>query len=274
LTAFAERDDLNGWRAWHGRGVVSPHIDYLRGGRVYSQVWRRAEAAVLEADLVLVFGTDHSGRSGQITLTAQPYATPYGVLPGDTALVGKLADALGPDAFADELHHRNEHSVELSAVWLHHLRPNDPPPMVPVLCGSFEHFVADGRQPDGDTRLNAFVDTLREATAGRRVLAVASADLAHVGPTFGDGFDMDGARREELAASDAALIEAMCAGDFRRFFSEVAQVGDRNRICGFSSIYLLLRYLGQTEGQAVAYAHCPADAEDASLVSICGVLLA
>ena len=34
---------------WHGRGIVSPHIDYNRGGPVYSQVWRSAERAILDA---------------------------------------------------------------------------------------------------------------------------------------------------------------------------------------------------------------------------------
>jgi hypothetical protein len=35
----------------------------------------------------------------------------------------------------------------------------------------------------------------------------------------------------------------------------------------------LLRYLEQSQGREVAYRHCPADAQDTSLVSICGLLL-
>jgi hypothetical protein len=50
-------------------------------------------------------------------------------------------------------------------------------------------------------------------------------------------------------------------------------VGDRNRICGFAPTYLLLRYLDNVSGQMIAYEQCPADAQDQSIVSICGLLL-
>lgn len=268
---------LDGWQGWSGRALVSPHIDYERGGAVYAQVWQRARAAVADADLVLIFGTDHSGGPGTITLTQLPYATPFGVLPADNALVENLVDALGPErAYQLELNHREEHSVELSAVWLHYLYQElgqEPAPMVPILCGSFQHFVGNGHHPAGDTHLNRFISTLRRATAGKKVLSVASVDLAHVGPTFGDPLPMDQARRQQLQVSDRTLIAAINEGDHARFYDEIAAVQDRNRICGFSSIYLMLRYLDGTHGVEVAYEHCPADDHDTSLVSICGLLL-
>lgn len=263
--------------AWAGRGVVSPHIDYNRGGPVYARVWRRAAPAALAADLVIILGTDHSGGPGSVTLTRQPYATPYGVLPADRPLVERLAEALGPEAaFAEELNHRGEHSVELSAVWLHHVYQQagaTPRPMIPILVGSFHHFVSNGAHPAGDDRLNRFLEALQRETAGRRVLIVGSVDLAHVGPAFGDPFHMDAARRAQLRAADDDLMAAILRGDAADFYRQIAAVGDRNRICGFSPLYLMLRYLGPTTGARVAYDHCPADAEDASLVSICGLLL-
>lgn len=275
---YGSGDDLNGWQPWRGRGIISPHIDYQRGGPVYAKVWRRAEAAVAEADLVLMFGTDHNGSAGSFTLTRQPYASPYGVIPTDLALIDKVAEAVGPQvAFAEELHHRSEHSVELSAVWLHYTAQQagtPPPPMVPILCGSFQHFVMNGAHPADDVRLTAAIETLKEETTGKKVLAVASVDLAHVGPTFGDGFLMDESRRFELAQKDGRLIEAILQGDAADFYQQIAAVGDRNRICGFSSIYLMLRYLESVErGIQVDYDHCPADSENNSLVSICGLLL-
>lgn len=277
LRAFGQGDDLDGWT---GRAVVSPHIDYERGGKVYARVWQRARAAVAEADLVLIFGTDHNGELGTITLTEQAYATPFGVLPAEEDLVAALAGAMGPEhAFGLELNHRQEHSVELSAVWLHHVYRElgkEPAPMVPILCGSFQHFVSNGHHPEVDERLNAFVERLQDETAGRRVLAVASVDLAHVGPAFGDPLPMNAERRARLTESDRRLIAAINRGDHGRFYDEIAAVNDRNRICGFSSTYLMLRYLereDQVRGIEVAYEHCPADEENRSLVSICGLLL-
>ncbi|MCB8989990.1 MAG: AmmeMemoRadiSam system protein B [Ardenticatenaceae bacterium] len=275
--AYGAGDNLNGWQPWRGRGIISPHIDYHRGGAVYAQVWRRAETAVREADLVLIFGTDHNGGLGTVTLTRQAYATPYGVLPTDLTLIDHLAEAIGPDAaFAEELHHKQEHSVELSAVWLHHIYQQagiTPKPMVPILCGSFHHFVMDGAHPADDERLTAVINTLQRETQGKNILAVASVDLAHVGPAFGDNHTMTQSRRTALRQSDHALIQAILHGDAADFYQQIASIEDRNRICGFSSIYLLLRYLNATHGQQIAYQHCPADQQDHSLVSICGLLL-
>jgi hypothetical protein len=276
LEDYGKNDALNGWQPWHGRGLISPHIDYPRGGPVYAKVWRRAQAAVLAADLVIIFGTDHKG-GGAITLTRQHYATPYGVIPTDLELVDKVATAIGEEeAYADELHHRQEHSIELSAVWLHHTYYQasvEPKPMLPILCGSFHHFVLNGGHPAEDELLNTALETLRRETAGRNVLTIASVDFAHVGPAFGDDFHMDEAHRTALRQSDDFLVQTIIRGDAAGFYEQIAAVQDQNRICGFSPIYLMLRYLGNTEGIPIAYDHCPADTENHSLVSIAGVLL-
>lgn len=273
---YGRNDNLNGWQPWRGRGLISPHIDYPRGGPVYAKVWQRAQSSVLEADLVIIFGTDHKGGSA-ITLTRQHYATPYGVIPTDLDLVDKVAVAIGPEnAFADELHHRNEHSIELTAVWLHHAYHQanvEPKPMLPILCGSFHHFVMNGRHPAEDELLMKTIEILQQETAGKKVLAIASVDFAHVGPAFGDDFVMDAARRAALQQSDDFLVQAIIRGDAGSFYEQITAVKDKNRICGFAPIYLMLRYLETTEGVQVGYAHCSADAQDHSLVSIAGVLL-
>ena len=145
--------------------------------------------------------------------------------------------------------------------------------MIPILVGPFQRFVANGGHPEQDERLNRFIGVLQQESVGKKVVAVASVDLAHVGPAFGDNFVMDQPRRTALMQSDRRLLEAIMAGDAARFYGEIAGIQDRNRICGFAPIYLLLRYLETTQGQEIAYQHCPADDEDNSLVSICGILL-
>ena len=149
------------WSSWSGRAIVSPHIDYQRGGSVYAKTWARSKQAVADADIVLMFATDHNGGLGSLTLTEKPYETPYGTLPTDINLVRQVANAIGPkDAFRLELNHRKEHSVELSAVWLHHtaheVRPHNPPPMVPILIGSFHHFVMGNGHPSKEAKMQNF----------------------------------------------------------------------------------------------------------------------
>jgi hypothetical protein len=256
------------------RGVVSPHIDYMRGGAVYAAVWRAAEGAAREAELVVILGTDHYGSPGQITLTRQSYATPYGVLPTDLDAVDALAQALGePAAYAEELHHRGEHAVELSAVWLHHMRGGAPVPLVPVLCGSFGGYVQNGVDPATDPQIAAFVGALHRILGGRRALLVASADLAHVGPAFG-GPPHGALEKAALRQSDQAILERICAGDAAGFFSSIAAVGDRDNVCGLPPITLFLQALAPTTGRTVAYAQCIADERETSWVSVCGAVLA
>lgn len=255
-----------------GRGLLSPHIDYARGGRIYAQVWKRAAPFVREADLVVIFGTDHYGEDRSITLTRQHYATPFGVLPTARAVVDALAQAWGEeDAFAGELRHRGEHSIELATVWLHAIRDGEPVELVPILCGPFVSFMQEDRDPMSDPRISRFVETLRTAIAGHRAVIVAAGDLAHVGPAFG-GRPLDLRGRARLKADDEALIERMVAGDAEGFFAEIRRTRDRNNVCGVSPIYLALRTLEPTVGKRVGYALCPADEQGTSVVSIGGLV--
>ncbi len=250
-------------------GVVSPHIDYGRGWRTYALTWQAAAEACRRAEVAVVFGTDHGGGPGRLTLTRQSYATPFGVLPTDAEAVAALADVLGDEAaFAEELHHRGEHSVELPLVWLHHLRGGEPLPVVPVLCGGLLHADAGARE-----RMEAALEALAQRLEGRRVLVVAGADLAHVGPAFGDPAPYDLGARARLRAADARLLAAIEAADADALLQTVVADGDRYRICGLSPLYLALRLLRGCRGQVVAYDQCPADPEGGSLVSVAGAVL-
>ena len=256
------------------RGMVCPHIDYERGNATYAQLWQRCAPALEGVELVIVLGTDHSGGLGALTPTPQDYATPLGVLPTDREVVDGLADVLGKrDAFDEELHHVEEHSIELAAVWLHKFMDGRACQVVPVLCGSFYGFTNGGLDPAGDERIDAAVDYLRSVIAGRNTLVIAAGDLAHVGPSFGDAAAVDAVGRTTLAAEDAASIDAICRGDADGFFELSRAEGDRRRICGLSPIYLMLRLLGPMEGESMGYDQCPADAAGGSLVSIVGALL-
>lgn len=255
-----------------GRGLVSPHIDYARGGSVYARVWKRAAEMARAAEVVVLLGTDHYSEGNLLTLTQQNYATPFGVLPTARDIVETVAQAVGPEtAFAGELHHRGEHSIELAAIWLHYVREKQPCRLVPVLCGSFERFVQGQAEPDQDAVLNAFLNACKQALAGRRVLVVASADLSHVGPAFG-GQPLGLVERARLQAADDELIERICAGDAQGFFAAIRRDGDRRNVCGLPPIYLALRLLHPLQGHQVAYARCPADEAGTSYVSICGTV--
>ena len=257
-------------------GMVCPHIDYARGHKTYAELWQRARPSLDSVELVIIFGTDHSGGLGSLTPTRQNYYTPHGELPTDTDIVDGLADALGQDsAYREEIHHINEHSIELASVWLHHFLGGRSCPVVPILCGSFHHFIVGKGSPWDDEGISTAVHHLNEATKGRKVLAIAAGDLAHMGPAFGDSTSLDTVARAKLAAEDGQSMSDICNGDAVGFFERSRAESDTRRICGISPIYTMLQYLNgrNLRGESMGYDQCPADAQGGSVVSIAGALL-
>ena len=261
-------------------GLISPHIDYARGWRTYAETWTRAREAVEQADLVILFGTDHAGAPNSLTLTRQSYSTPWGTLPTDVPLVDRLSSIIGEEqAFAQEVHHISEHSIELAAVWLHYSAGRQPKPLLPVLCGP------PGRKPpdvevetqddahDGVSGLSQdFLDALADIAAGPRVLVVAAADLSHVGPAFGDPAPLDSQAQAGIHDSDQEWLQVACSGNDQTLADHFRQHGDPTRICGAGPIYYMLSVLQESHGSVVSYEQCPADEQFGSLVSVAGVL--
>ena len=238
---------------------------------MYATAWKAAAELVRAAELVVIFATDHYG-SDRFTLTRQHYATPFGVLPTDAQTVDRLAQAIGLDAaFAGEMRHSREHSVELVAVWLHHMRQGQAVPVVPILVGSFQPFLGDGGLPDDNPVFGSLLHELETLANGRRTLYVASGDLAHIGPAFG-GEPVGIVERAALAAHDDELIHHLAAGDVDGFWRFIQQTEDRNNVCGVSPFYLTLKLLGHAEGRRAGYAVCPADDHNTSVVSVCGMV--
>ncbi len=220
------------------RLLVSPHIDYHRGGPSYAHAWR-ALAEGCDADLFVVFGTAHASPPHLFTLTAQSYDTPLGVVHTDRALVAALAAQLGEEELlADELFHRQEHSVELQMVWLRHLFADRPLQVLPVLCSSISHTA------DPAAATAPFLDALRRAVAGRKVCYVAAADLAHVGPQFGDPAPPTGDELAALAAEDRRTLDFVATGDAAAFHRDAVRDDARRRICGAAPIYAAMRMTG------------------------------
>lgn len=215
------------------------------------------------ADLFVVLGTAHAPTRGLWSLTRKSFETPLGTLETDAEFVDALSRRLGADAFRDEFVHRAEHALEFQAVFLQYLFAGARRVrFAPVLVGSFGAFVARGESPRGDAEVEGFIAALKEAMAerereGRRVCLMASADLAHVGPRFGDEAPVDAARLEALARADAESLEAARRGDAEAFYWSVAEDGDARRVCGLAPVYAMLRALDGCEGETLRYAQWP-----------------
>src|SRR5207253_1972389 len=202
----------------------------------------------------------HAGGAYPFALTRKPYETPLGAAAVDVDFVERLSALAGQDCFAAEAAHRSEHSIEFQAVFLRYLfAGRRDVTIVPVLTSFVHEAMVRGRRPEDERRVTRFLDALGEtvAASGRRVAFVAGADLAHVGPRFGDAGPVSPQEAARLAVADRAMLEAVTAGDADAFFDDAARDGDARRVCGLSPIWTLLRATGGAPGVLRRYAQTP-----------------
>ena len=236
-------------------GLVVPHIDFTRGGACYAWGYREA-AALPPVERWVVLGTVHAPIARAFALTTKAFETPLGRVETDKAGLERLLARVGPAWLEDEFVHRGEHSIEFQTVFLRHCLPPDRPlAILPVLCGAFQEEVETEGAPGAAAEAAGFLAGLREvlnALPGR-TMVVASADLAHVGPQFGDPWPVTSGRLRQLETADRERLATVEAGDAKAFFRAVVRDGDRHRICGLPPIYAALRLLPGAKGRLLKY---------------------
>ena len=243
-------------------GVLSPHIDLRRGGPAFAWAYKRI-IEESDADLFVIFGTAHMPLRNLFATTRKNFATPLGLVETDRTFISTLQSKLAADSratqlnlLADELAHRNEHSIEFQVVFLQYLLSGRRSfKIVPILTGSFHEFVASGRQPGDSPEVAAFVAAMQATAAEHagKICYISGGDLAHIGQRFGDRGVLDPARLEQQSTDDRALLAAACAPDAAAFFNHVAAQKDRNRICGLAPTYTMLQVMQPGRGEFLIY---------------------
>lgn len=238
------------------KGIVAPHIDFTRGGPCYA--WGYKEIAERSKEEVFILlGTSHMPMERYFALCNKGFETPFGVLPADEPIMAHLEDSLGSRFFTDQFLHRNEHSLEFQAVYLSYLFSGRRDiSIIPILCGSFHEIMEHRDSPADVNEINTFIDALHAAIAedNRPVCLVAGADLAHVGPQFGDTYQVTPAVMEGLQERDLSMLDFAVHGDEEGFFRSIMKEGDERKICGLPPIYTLLRLLADdAQGSLLNY---------------------
>lgn len=246
----------------HLPGIIVPHIDLRIGGASYA--WAYKELAEAESpELIVVLGTGHSGLRSLYSLTKKRFVTPLGEVHVDTDFVDRMTAESLDDVFADELAHRSEHTIEFQLLFIQQLFGNAVP-VVPILCAfSYATLQSDA----GRARIERFIGNLARTVAQdeRRITIVTSADLAHVGPRYGDPDGLTGVALEGIKKADREMLTHVEKVDAQGFFEYVEREEDRRRICGFSPIYTMLRTMKARKGRVVAHDHGEMD----ELGSVC-----
>jgi MEMO1 family protein len=243
-------------------GVLSPHVDLHHGGPTFAWAYKRI-VEQSDADLFIIFGTAHNPMRHLFSVTRKHFETPLGTVETDRKFVAALAANLAAtpggselNLVADELAHRQEHSIEFQAVFLQFaLGRRRPFKIVPVLVGSFHPFIASGQSPAESPEVAAFVSAMKKTAARHpgRVCYITGGDLAHIGQRYGDQAFLNAARLQEQADDDRRLLDAACRADSEAFFRHVAAHQDRHRICGLSPTYTMLEVMQPGRGEMLNY---------------------
>jgi AmmeMemoRadiSam system protein B len=190
------------------KGLISPHAGYSYSGGVAAHAYKQLEARTYPT--VAVISPVHQYYGGRYLATSKGYyETPFGLVPVDEELLGRLGQEVGLTL----LERDGEHSLEIQLPFLQHMLGEFS--LVPVMMG--EQSLAACRQ------LSA---ALIKVLEGKEALFVASSDLAHLNSyqevvehdrvvqKFVSDFDPDGlaqslAREEAQACGGGPIITVM-----------------------------------------------------------------
>jgi len=261
-------------------GIVAPHLDYPRGWLNYASVYGALEG--LEApDRVVILGTNHFGVSTGVCGVDKGYETPLGTMPLDSELFEGLKSALGEDGsaklLAERYDHENEHSIELHLPWIQHVFGKD----LPVL-GALIHDPsrANGDSYDGNgLALDPFVEALSKALegVGGRTLIISSADLSHVGPSFGDRVNLleeegEGAQmREQVLLHDREMIKHLEEGRPEDLIGAMAWQQNPTRWCSAGNLIAGMKLAGASKLDVLRYNAAMDQQGQAMVSSVAGV---
>ncbi len=256
------------------RAILGPHIDFHRGGHIYTWPYRDLVERS-DAEIFVVLGVAHQYCKNRFALTYKHFDTPLGLVRTDLDYVRRIVDRTGDQYLDDEPAHRTEHSIEFQAVFLRYLLGDTRPfRIVPILVGSFHDLVRARIDPMTDPEIARFVAALRdvERESAAKVAYIGGIDLGHIGREFGDPDLLDQESLDRLRIFDASMLDRAIAGDAEGWFRIAAEVDNRHRICGLAATYTLLQTIGPAKGRILKYDQA-VNAARTCCVSFAGVVL-
>ena len=271
LSAFLEAKRATGearlparaYEAEKVRGIVTPHIDFHRGGHVeaasYAPLIENVRATGKPFDTLVVFGIAHAGVRSPFCALDKDFQTPLGTMRCDREFVSDLTERVGPQLLSENFVHKDEHSIEFSAVMCQHFPELKNAQIVPILCGGFWNSLRSGNAPEADDDgVATFIEALRAVTeqhekANRKIGFIASVDGAHVGTQFGDNTPLSPDKLREIAREDRRWCAAIEAGDRAALHQHFARDQNHFNVDAHPALYTLMAAFPDWRGQLLDY---------------------
>lgn len=245
------------------RGIVTPHIDFGRGGHTeaasYAPLLENVRATGKAFDTLVILGIAHGGIEYPFCATPKSFATPLGTAELDAAFLRDLETEIGPQLTREELSHKQEHSIEFAAVFSQLFPELRSSKIVPILCGGFWKSLRSGQRPeDAEPEVGKFIAALRDVTRahesrGQKIGFIASVDGSHVGTQFGDDSKITPQRLGQIESEDRVWCQAIERGDRAALHAHFAKNDNANNVDAHPALYTLMAAFPDWRGQLLDY---------------------
>lgn len=244
---------MNSGRGWKLKAIMAPHIDLRVGGPCYTHAYSYLKEEG-EADLYIILGVAHYGGDGVFVATAKDFETPFGTVETDREFLNRWMENCNKDLTEEEWAHRTEHSIEFQLPFMQHAL-NHPFKILPVLCGSLQPFLENGRKPEDIAEIASLIEGLRKTIREekKRIVFILSVDLAHMGPKFGDAEAINEITAQRIREADYKMFDIVSRFDREAFYDMMKNDLIPRRVDACSAIYTLLSILDEGKGETVGY---------------------
>lgn len=249
------------------KGLVAPHIDIRAGGPCYAHAYKALSGSA-EIDCFIILGTGHSGLTDLYSAIEIDFETPLDTARCDLDFMNLLKENYPRIADSEALPHKTEHVIEFQVVFLQHLfRGKRAFTFVPLLCSFSHHALTDARFSRERRLIESFTAALKQTITQfeKRVCLIASVDFCHVGPHYGDQRPPDADFLARVKDFDHELVRHIENLDADAFCQAIAREDDRYRVCGFSSIYTMLKVLEAGQGKLLDYSSTVMDSANSTV---------
>lgn len=231
-------------------GIIAPHLDYERGWPNYAAAYYCVQS-MPTPDRVVILGTNHFGIGDGVVFTECGFSSPLGTCPADEQVTKRIISELGNAIVIDQLDFKAEHSIDLHLPWIQYCFGEIP--LIAALIPDPIHPMIDddGERIEAGRFISALSGALKDL--GGKTLFVASSDLSHVGPQFGEPRPVDDQRKFDVERHDREMMAKFISGDSEEFLDAMRWNKNPTRWCSIGNMSALLSLVAPETVELIDY---------------------